>query len=335
LKILRKKVVTALNGQLAEEKWTVRDFAIEVPVPKMIWMTESGIFVYNVAEKFSAVLPLINTESVAVVFSTLSSILEKYFFELSGHVDNANLINKQYLAIIANAGHLSNELLSKVIQQHKDTRIRQEQLLRLAKEKTEETKDLAGEELKLLQARLTALYVDIKESYLKNTSNDIVNNKLDWGNTKYDMGTVDEGTITPSLKFLKLFDYLHRMAAEVGATLGKDSVQDIISTVLERVLLGLTAGPFWNKESSRTESMFSTGGICQFVLDMKFIIEASANFLTEKAKTEIKTSIERALVHYCLVTNTSPDKVLPEERWYKRAIRSTMATSNTLKKLEL
>jgi len=67
---------------------------------------------------------------------------------------------------------------------------------------------------------------------------------------------------------------------------------------------------------------------------MKFILEASGTFLTDKAKAEIKKAIERALLHYCVITNEDPKKVLLEERWYKRAIRAAISNNNTLNKFE-
>jgi len=283
-------------------------------------MTESGIYVHNVVEKFSAVIPLINPESVDIVISTLSLSLEKYLFELSTHVDNVRLSNRQYLGIVANAQHLSGELLPTVIQNQLDNNNLQ----------------VGVDEVKSLQLRLHALYKDIKDSYCKFQANDIVNNplRLDWGNTKYTMAIIDETNLAPSQKLIKLFEYLYSVATEVSKILGKDSVRPITSTILDQVLLGLTQGPFWKDEKNTRQDnkvcMFGEGGISQFVLDMKYTIEASGSFISEKARGAIIGAIERALTHYCLTTGVSPKKVLMDESWYRKAIKVTIETSKTL-----
>jgi len=175
------------------------------------------------------------------------------------------------------------------------------------------------------------LYVDIKDSYCNFQADDIVNNshRLDWGNTKYTMA-IDKANLVPSQKLIKLFEYLYSVATEVSMILRKDAVHPITSTILDKVLLGLTQGPFWKEEKNTKLCIFSESGISQFILDMKYTIDASGPFITDIARTAITQAIERALIHYCLATGASPKTVLMDEAWYRNAIQTTLETSRTL-----
>jgi len=177
-----------------------------------------------------------------------------------------------------------------------------------------------------------ALYDDIKNSYCTFLSNDLVNtsHRLDWGNMKYSMAIVDVTTLAPSEKLIKLFKYLHNVATEVKLLLGEDAVQPITSNILNGVLIGLTKGRFWKDEKESNRCMFGEGGISQFVLDMKYAIEASGHFITDAVRHEINKTIERALFHFVSVTKIDPKKVLQDDSWYKRTIRKTIEKSKTL-----
>uniref|UniRef100_A0A6B2KYS5 Exocyst component Exo84 C-terminal domain-containing protein n=1 Tax=Arcella intermedia TaxID=1963864 RepID=A0A6B2KYS5_9EUKA len=304
-----KRIETSINGQLSEEKWECRAFDGQKKI------TESGVFVYNVVQKFSAVIPLVHPESSDVLASTLSSILEKYLFELSTLVDTvqSRLGNRHYLGIVSNAKHLSGELLSSII----DLQVSNKLIS-------------SAEETKALQSRLHALYVDIQQQYCNYLANDIVNNplRLDWGNTRYIMMT-EEGAPSPSLKIIKLFEYLFTVASEIQKILGKDDLKAVITSILDRVLLGLSQGPFWKDEKSSTP-MFSAGGISQFVIDMKYAMEASGPFLTNPSKHALTQAIERALVHYCITSKASPKSVFMDDASYKLIMKATLEKFKSL-----
>lgn len=48
--------------------------------------------------------------------------------------------------------------------------------------------------------------------------------------------------LSPSMKFVKLFEYLHSGAADIKEVLGVDWIRPTISAILRGVLLGLTEG---------------------------------------------------------------------------------------------
>jgi len=304
----QKRFEESINGQFSEESWVIKKKDDTTVEP----MTSSGIYVYNVVKKFIYILPLINSELVVVVVNTISFVIEKYLFELSTYLDTHTVSDEQYLAIVANAQYLSRQFNS--VKQ-------QRELSPKLQETTKEDKE-----------RMHALYDDIKDSYCNFLSSDLVNSshRLDWGNIKYSMAIIDETTLVPSEKLTKLFKYLHSVATQVKFLLGEDTVHPITSTILQRVLVGLTKGRFWKDEKETTRCMFGEGGISQFVLDMKYAVEASGPFITETARTEINKAIERALFHFVSVTRIDPKKVLQDDSWYKRTIKKNIEKSKTL-----
>jgi hypothetical protein len=78
--------------------------------------------------------------------------------------------------------------------------------------------------------------------------------------------------------------------------------------------------------------MMGLGGLQQFVLDIKFCREASKAYLTDPAANLLTDMHERAVLHYCLATNTfDPNAILKPEKWYKAITKSAMLTTKLLR----
>eukprot|EP01125_Pyxidicula_operculata_P014384 TRINITY_DN4787_c0_g1_i1.p1 TRINITY_DN4787_c0_g1~~TRINITY_DN4787_c0_g1_i1.p1 ORF type:complete len:714 (-),score=140.45 TRINITY_DN4787_c0_g1_i1:91-2232(-) len=170
----QKRVETSINGQLTEEKWECRDLI--TADKKVLRMTESGIYVYNIlVERFRHAIPILNPESSGIVATVLNRVLENYMMEMLKLLEDKNikLPYIKYLGIIANAVHVSNELVDQFIHHMDDV----------------EGMDSAVEEVHEKCVVFRAIAAHTVKLFCETQAEDIVSDptKLNWNNTKYDM----------------------------------------------------------------------------------------------------------------------------------------------------
>jgi hypothetical protein len=165
-------------------------------------------------------------------------------------------------------------------------------------------------------------------------SRDLVHGRLAWEAQSYPEDLIDEDSAEPGQKFIRLFEYMYRLGTDINSIIAQRLVRPMLGQIWEQGVRLMSADSlFWSKEQDTAKkAMMGLGGLQQFVLDMKFCLQASNTYVTEDAKRILREMHERAVVNYCLSNNVfNPNEILKPEKWYTSIVKSAMLTLKALK----
>lgn len=272
----RKRMDEGINTQFHEEKWQIKSITFR---DKQLTMTDSGHYQFQSILNFSKVMPYVAPCRMGSVMKTLL-LLDKYFFELSTFAENIPIEPiSEFLGIVANAQYLCQDLLD---------------LFSL--EVPVDRKSSFSQQIKDLQSRINVLYQYIKDVYCSRYSESIVNSKLQWFKVSYNVVCKTDLDLEPTgirKKFTKFFAYLSNLFKDGKNVLGEANSKELVSSILQRVIIGMSTGPFWTQ--CEPSEMFSEIGIEQFKTDFLFMEQAAESFLTPIAKKVLGQIETRAL----------------------------------------
>lgn len=168
-------------------------------------------------------------------------------------------------------------------------------------------------DLEALKQRASAKALDIRTFFIEAKSRDIVHSRLAWESSQYPEEVIDEDSAEPGQKFIRLFEYLYRLGTDINSIVAQRLVKPILGQIWEQAVMLMSADAlFWAAEKETAKkAMMGRGGLQQFVLDMKFCLQASNTYLTEPSKKLLREMHERAVINYCLASNVfDPNTIL-------------------------
>lgn len=176
--------------------------------------------------------------------------------------------------------------------------------------------------------------MEIRTFFVEAKSRDLVHGRLAWEAQAYPEDHIDEDTAEPGSKFIRLFEYMYRLGMDINTIIAQRLVRPMLGQIWEQAVFLLSTDPlFWAKEAETAKkAMMGAGGLQQFVLDMKFCLQASSTYITEDAKKTLREMHERGVINYCVSNNVfNPNDVLKPEKWYTSIVKSAMLTLKALK----
>eukprot|EP01122_Echinamoeba_exundans_P014955 TRINITY_DN690_c0_g2_i1.p1 TRINITY_DN690_c0_g2~~TRINITY_DN690_c0_g2_i1.p1 ORF type:complete len:932 (+),score=179.78 TRINITY_DN690_c0_g2_i1:156-2798(+) len=335
--------------------------------PKEVWaVTESAKSFESFCVKFvNGIVSVWSPELLPTVIQTMSGLLENYLTDLStlmrgGQIENLTVLSqpqqnsdgplgssaignsmkvssdsaggaptsaiplgelfivadKQALAIVADAMYIADYFAPLVISQI------QNQIA------------TPVPDLEALRARVSEKALAIRTFFVEAKSRDLVHGRLAWEAQSYPEDHIDEDSAEPGQKFIRLFEYMYRLGTDINSIIAQRLVRPMLGQIWEQAVRLMSADPlFWSKEQDTAKkAMMGLGGLQQFVLDMKFCLQASNTYVTEDAKRILREMHERAVVNYCLSNNVfNPNEILKPEKWYTSIVKSAMLTLKALK----
>ena len=112
---------------------------------------------------------------------------------------------------------------------------------------------------------------------------------------------------------------------------GEESSQtNLAGLLLEKIINRLIddEGNFWKRVREDPISVFGDQGINQFILDLKFTIEAAGEYLSKDCMKDLVRGIESATESY---TKERPDFTPKPDIWFKELIRGHILGAKTLR----
>lgn len=312
------RIEATFAKQLTEESWDSKSVP-SIDGKSQLQVTESCRYVETMAQKFiSGIVSVWSQELVPTVIFTLVSLLEKYITDISRLLrTQSDLNDRQRLAIVANAYYINGKVFQKLSQTIE-----------------QQLKHMPGE-LTDFKKRLGTKVQEMKQHYAFATARSIVTDVLDWEHSGYPMETLDSAHAAPSPNIVKVFDYLlGQLSNDITSAIGASEVKDIQTMLFSRIIDEMAIGPFWSREQDKEESMFGgEGGLQQFILDMKFCLEACAPFKAPDVAERIKALIDRAILNYCTAKKIfkNIETILKDEAWEKKVIKAAINDFNRKK----
>eukprot|EP00026_Physarum_polycephalum_P003723 Phypoly_transcript_03737.p1 GENE.Phypoly_transcript_03737~~Phypoly_transcript_03737.p1 ORF type:complete len:679 (+),score=120.09 Phypoly_transcript_03737:217-2253(+) len=322
-----KRLNSGLSKHISEELW----------VSKLQWvyydsslsdrtalnLTDSALYLNTVGQRFANDLCWILTpDLLPIVCSAISSLLEGYMHRLSdalihlspapvsyggsAGLNGAVVVDKQQLAIVANAVFVVEDLAPRLSNQIK------EKLQRNVKE------------LDKMCKKLDARYTALRDTYCIQRARDILDNKMDWSHMEYSKDELDEPE--PSQRFVRLVKYLADLAAQAQTLVGAQSVAPIVARIVAEVAAGMSQGKIWDR--IETNQAIGFGGLQQLVLDCKFLMVATNNYLIDESVEALQHVIDRAVLAYCTKTGQDPRLVLKPDDWFREGINSAVSNAS-------
>lgn len=322
-----KRLNLGLSKHISDEQW----------VPKLQWvyydsslsdrsalhLTDSAIFLNTSAQRFANDLCwVLSPDLLPTVCSALSALLEGYMHKLAdrllhlGQAPPTNIstsaasvsVDKQQLAIVGNAVFVVEDLAPRLSVQIKD------KLKRPVKE------------LDRMCKKLEARHISLRDTYCIQRARDILDNKMDWSHMDYSGQELEESV--PSPRFVKLVKYLAEQTNAITTLVGPQSVTPIIARIVAEVAAGMSHGGIWEHIEGEAHQGIGYGGLQQLVLDCKYFMVATGNYLIDEAVDAMNSVIERAVVAYCSKTGQGPQQVLKKEEWFQDGVQNAVATAS-------
>jgi hypothetical protein len=301
--------------QLTEESWDSKSVP-SLDGKSTLQVTESCRYVETMSMRFiNGVLSVWSQELVPTVIFTMVGLLEKYLTDISRLLrSQSDLNDRQRLAIVSNASYISTKVLPQLFNA------------------IEPQLKYIPNELADFRKRLTTKIQEMKQHYAFATARSIVCDQLDWEHTTYPMESIDDASAAPSPNVVRVFEYvLGTLSTDITNAIGANEVKELQTLLFSRIVDEMGIGPFWSRESDKEESMFGgEGGLQQFILDMKFCLEACAPFRAPDIADKIKALIDRGILNYCTAKKVfkNLEKILKDDVWEKKVIKAAIQDFN-------
>jgi hypothetical protein len=139
--------------------------------------------------------------------------------------------------------------------------------------------------------------------------------RLQWHLQDYSQSGTLPDEAEPAPKFVKFFMYLDELDASLRALSDVATTQQTLAHLVAAVAAALadTTGAFWRSAT------FGSAGIHQFVLDMRFFIEA-AGYFANCAEPLLARAIEAAMSSYA----RHNDEPVRGEQWFEQRVRESV-----------
>lgn len=295
----------ALLKHITEESWEFK--SLETPNEKFE-ITLSCKYLNTSLTKFiQGILSIWTSDLVSMVVSTFTSLVENYFLQISQILSlHLDLNDRQRLAMISNLSFILNSSIPRNIE------ILQKQI------------GYTSSELIEFKKRCDLYFIDILNKYSKLSARNILES-ADWKSARYAFEEILNDNAKPSENISKLFDYLiNTFPTQISKFVNKENVKQILNNIINNLVNEMSESPFWNQDNGDVK--FGQGGVQQFILDLKFLKEALADYKSENIAQKIQNMIEHATLNYCTQKQIFKDvqNQLKPESWNKKIINSCL-----------
>ncbi|ELR24903.1 uncharacterized protein ACA1_175800 [Acanthamoeba castellanii str. Neff] len=307
LQAYAQRIRNALSNQVANENWVARMHWVYDSVPRQqtdehegqveLKLSESGKYLYSSLQAFADNAALVlHPTMVNKVVSMVCAMLVEYLNTLAQQLKSPSLNDKQVLAILVNCRVAVHQLLPNVLG------------LFYAKDQEQTRARSATVELAIEKAEKR-----VWNSFANTRADNIVFEKLKWNETDYSSSSVDvEG---PSGKFVRLYEYLKQLTEWIADELDPACATPIASAIMSHIVVRLASRDtlFWafEKEQDSKSAKFGAGGIQQFIVDQRYLMQFSARFKCgEEVNTSLMEMIQRAVIAYCRSSGSEPQTII-------------------------